>query len=236
MSSGGDGPFRPLGGERPDTPAPAPGPVDVPPAPKPPPGAVSAVTWMLGVLVIAAMAYIALNSIRTEGPGSRGLAVGRALPAFAAPLVDAGGPERDANIAADSSGGRRPACSIRGAGILNVCELSERGPVALVFTADKSARCQEQVDILDGMKARFPSVQFAAVAIRGSRTAMASARRKRRWEMPVGGDRDGAVANAYAVAVCPSITFAREGGSIVSTSLGFASEPEVVRALEAIER
>ena len=38
--------------------------------------------------------------------------------------------------------------------------------------------------------------------------------------MPVGCDHDGAVANAYAVAVCPTITFARAGGKVVADTLG----------------
>jgi len=197
---------------------------------------VSAVTWMLGVLVIVAMAYIGLNSLRTEGPGSRGLKVNSILPAFAAPQVDSKLPDADANIAADSSGGRRPACTVRGEGILNICELAERGPVVLAFTVDKSDRCQEQVDVIERVRPRFPGVQFAIVAIRGSREQMTKIKREHKWSQPIGWDQDGAVANAYAVAVCPSVTFAREGGQIASTSLGFMEEAELTRAIGEISR
>ena len=40
------------------------------------------------------------------------------------------------------------------------------------------------------------------------------------WGFPVGYDRDGAVANLYGVAVCPTITFAYPGGTAMTTTLG----------------
>ena len=42
-------------------------------------------------------------------------------------------------------------------------------------------------------------------------TTCARAIRERGWKLPVAYDHDGAVANAYAVAICPTITFARRG-------------------------
>ena len=208
---------------------------EIPPPPRPPGGAASTVTWMLGVLVIAAMAYIGLNSLRTEGPGSRGLEAGRVMPAFAAPLVTGPAPDADANVAQDDSGGAagsRPACEVRGEGIFNLCELDERGPVVLAFVVTKSPRCQDQVDVIEKVKARFPSVGFAAVAVRGSRGSLRGIVRKRGWTLPVAWDRDGAVANAYAVAVCPTVTFAKTGGQVTRTSLGFLNEADLTAAIE----
>ena len=51
------------------------------------------------------------------------------------------------------------------------------------------------------------------------------------WRLPVGWDRDGAVANAYAVAVCPAITLARRGGTVVRTLLGSQTEEQLRSAI-----
>jgi hypothetical protein len=166
----------------------------------------------VGVLAIAAIAYITFNSARTEGPGSRGVAAGSELPAFAAPLA-LSGLDGDANLS-------DRACRVRGPDILNSCELAERGPVVLGFFAEPADRCDDQIDVLDGLRARFPDVQFAAVAIRGDRDALRRRVRERGWRLPVGHDRDGAVANAYAVAVCPVVTLAERGGEVRQTLLG----------------
>jgi peroxiredoxin len=123
---------------------------------------------------------------------------------------------------------------VRGKGILNVCELEERGPVVLAFMVDKSERCQEQVDVMERVRPRFPAIRFAVVSIRGNRDEARRLIRERGWGMPVAWDRDGAVANAYAVAVCPTVTFARVGGQIERTSLGFLDEAALTRAIEEV--
>jgi AhpC/TSA family len=178
-------------------------------------------TKWLGVLVVAILCYIALNTLRTAGPGSRGVPAGRQLPPFAAPLA-ASTLVGDANVATrpnEGAAGRRPACQVRGPRILNSCQLAERGPVALAFFATKSRRCEDQVSVLDRLRPRFPDVRFAAIAIRGSRDDVRALVRKRGWRLPVGYDHDGAVADAYAVAVCPTITFAYRGGKVAGTAL-----------------
>jgi hypothetical protein len=177
----------------------------------------------LGVLVVAILCYIALNTLRTHGPGSRGVPAGRPLPPFAAPLATST-LEGDANVATrphEGAAGSRPACQVRGPRIVNSCRLAERGPVALAFFAIRSRRCEDEVGVLDGLRARFPDVSFAAVAIRGSRADVAALVRARGWRLPVAYDRDGAVADVYGVAVCPTITFARRGGRVAGTSLSF---------------
>jgi hypothetical protein len=181
--------------------------------------------WV-GVLMVAVLVYIGVNSLRTEGPGSRGVEAGRELPAFAAPLA-LSDLEGDANVS-----GR--ACDVRGAKILNSCELAERGPVVLGFFAEPSQRCDDEIDRLDGLRARFPGVQFAAVAIRGSRADLRRRVRDRGWELPVGHDRDGAVANLYGVAVCPTIVLARQGGRVVRTVLGSAGAAELEADVEGL--
>jgi hypothetical protein len=123
---------------------------------------------------------------------------------------------------------------VRGPQILNSCQLAARGPVALAFFATRSQRCEDQVTVLDRLRPRFPDVGFAAVAIRGSRADVRALVRARGWRLPVGYDRDGAVANAYAVAVCPTITFAYRGGKVAGTSLSDLNAAGVERWLRRI--
>jgi AhpC/TSA family len=193
-----------------------------PKAPDPaPPARRSTVTWIVGVAVVLAFAYITLNTIRTDAPGSRGLDPGDRLPPFAAPLA-LSSLEGDANLATkrgQGGQGDRPACEVRGPNIVNSCELAEKGPVAIAFVAARSEACGRQVDALERVRSDFPDISFAAVAIRGDRDELRRTIRRRRWRLPVAWDRDGGVANAYAVAICPTVTFAYEGGRVEGTSL-----------------
>ena len=181
---------------------------------------------LVGVVGLAVLAYILVNTLRTEGPGSRGLRAGSSMPAFAVPLA-LSALEGDANVSAR-------ACSVRGPDVLNSCQLTARGPVVLGFFAEPSERCDDEIDRLDGLRARFPDVQFAAVAIRGSRDELRQRVRDRGWTLPVGYDHDGAVANAYAVAVCPTITLARRGGRVASTLLGSKDDAELEAAIREL--
>ena len=183
---------------------------------------------IVGVVAVAVIAYVSYNSLSTEGPGARGVAEGRELPPFAVPLA-LSDLEGDANVS-------ERACRVRGPDVLNVCELAERGPVVLAFFAEPAERCDEEIDLLDRIRIRHPDVQFAAVAIRGDRDDLRRRVRHRGWELPVGHDRDGAVANAYAVAVCPTITFAARGGEIRSTAFGSQTERELDAAIAALSR
>jgi hypothetical protein len=219
-----EGPFGRRSEPVDESPPPAEAPLPAPAPPAPPRG-ISSITWILGVLVVLALAYITLNSVRTEGPGSRGVLEGRVLPPFAAPQVD--GPDGDAQVDPDK------ACSVQGPRILNSCALRESNqPVVLAFLATRSEQCERQVDRVDRVARRMSGVQFAAVAIRGSRASLASL--KSRWTIPLAHDRDGAVSNLFAVAVCPTITFAKPGGIVEHTSLGLIDEAEIERRIAAL--
>ena len=179
-----------------------------------------------GVVALALLAYVTYNSIVTEGPGSRGVEAGRELPSFAVPLA-LSDLEGLPNLT-------ERACQVRGEDVLNICELAERGPVVVAFFAEPIARCDDQIDVLDRLRPRFPDVQFAAVAIRGDREDLRRRVRERGWEMPVGHDENGAVANAYAVAVCPQITFAGRGGEVRRTTFGSQDADQLVPLIEAL--
>jgi hypothetical protein len=218
--------------------APEPAPVK-PGPPRPPAGMASTATWIAGAVLVIVLVYVTLNTLTTEGPGSRGVGVGQEVPPFAAPLAlanlkCAGGEECDANVLVKESDGVPKACDARGPNILNSCELVEKGPLVLAFLVAPSSKCIDQIDVLDRLRQRFPGVQFAAVAIRGDHADLNSVIRERGWKLPVAYDHDGAIANAFAVAVCPTITFADQGGEVRRTTLGTASEAEIVEAIKEL--
>jgi hypothetical protein len=184
---------------------------------------------VLAVFVVALLGFITLNSVSSEGPGSKGLPAGTKLPPFAMPLsTSACRGACDANIAirtGQGSAGSRPACSVRGPTILNSCELAERGPFVLAFVFQPVRRCRDQVATLARVHARHPGVQVAIVAVR----ADAAKARSLGSALPVGYDHDGAVAQEYAVVVCPTITYVARGGRIVGSTAG----PQDERTVEA---
>jgi hypothetical protein len=211
--------------------------------PEPPPPAAPSKTsrfgWVVGIIFLAWIAYITVNTLRSDRPGSRGVPDGNPLPPFAMPLA-LSNLEGDSNIATrhDQGGaGKRPACSVRGPRILNSCELAERGPVALGFYASRAGKaCRRQLDVFEHVRRNFPGVQFAAVAIRGDRGDLRKVIRDAGLRYPVGYDHDGQVANVYRVAGCPTTTLAYPGGIVMHTYLGLLDEQRlsgVVRRLVA---
>ena len=176
--------------------------------------------WLVGLVGVLVLAYITVNSLRTEGVGSRGPTAGEPLPPFAAPLARAD-LEGDANVSAD-------ACEVRGPEVLNVCELAAEGPVVLAFVFAGVDECERQVDVLERVAPRFPDVRFAAVGVGRDREQL------RRWAIPVGHDADGAVASVYGVAVCPFMAFARQGGEVTGSALSFLDEGELTRRVESL--
>lgn len=206
------------------------------PPPRPPRG-ISTTSWVMGVAVVLLLAVVTINSVSNEGQSARGLEIGAPLPIFTAPLATANVPEdTDANIAVKATKDvKTAACDVKRPDVLNICELRDRGPVALVFTVTKSDDCEKQVDLIERLRPRFSQVQFAAVGIKGEREDLRKVIRERGWKLPVAYDHDGAVANIYGVAICPTITFADSDGRVVATSLGLQTEAQVVRRLEALE-
>ena len=197
------------------------------PGPLRPPAGSSRYTWIVGAFALMALAYITLNTLGTDAPGSRGVPKGRRLPPFAVPLALS-------DLKGDAQVDPSKACKVRGPKVLNSCQLAERGPVAIAFFATKSKRCERQVDVLERARRRFHDVGFAAVSVRGNRDEVRRTARRRGWRMPVGYDHDGAVTNAYRVAICPTITFADRGGKVVSTSFALLGEQALAQRLEAI--
>jgi hypothetical protein len=213
-------------------PPPKPGP------PRPPAGMASNATWIAGVVIALVLIYVTVNTLRTDSNGSRGVPAGQEIPPFAAPLALAdakcnGDEECDANVQTKARKGIPAACDVHGPEVMNSCELT-RKPLVLAFLVAPSQKCIDQIDVLDRLRARFPDVQFAAVAIRGDHADLNGIIRRHGWKLPVGYDHDGAIANTFAVAICPTITFARRGGEVADTTLGTASEQEIVADIRSI--
>jgi hypothetical protein len=174
----------------------------------------------VGVLAVVILALITLNTVLTPSHGATGLPVGMAMPPFAVPLAT-GGLSGDANVAThaeEGDAGRRPACAVRGAEILNLCQLYERGPVVLALFVDAEG-CQGVLDDMQRLAPSFPEVSFAAVSVKGDRGSLRALVRSHHLSLPVGLDRDGALAALYRVSSCPQITFGLPGGKVESRAL-----------------
>jgi hypothetical protein len=116
--------------------------------------------------------------------------------------------------------------------VLNSCELAEGGPFVLAFVFEPVARCRNQIPVLERVAARHRDVEFRIVAVRSD----AQNARSLRANLPVGFDNDGAVANEYAVVICPTITFVRAGGRVAGSTVGPLGEAALEDWVARIER
>jgi hypothetical protein len=151
------------------------------------------------------------------------------LPEFAVPAA-AGRLEGDANIAQDdcatgalpcSAGDRRtPACLVRTPGAIRVCDLFDR-PSLISFWFSKGGDCIDQQDVVNRVYARYRGrVRFLSLDVRDDRDTVRELIRRHRWRMPVGYDRDGAVAALYMVGGCPTFAYVYPGGLLQSAGIG----------------
>jgi hypothetical protein len=174
----------------------------------------------VGLLALFILALITLNTVLTKSNGSKGVEAGHRLPPFAVPLVS-GNLSGDADIAAHANEGTRgkvAACDERGAEILNICELYERGPVVLALFLEAGS-CAAVLGDMQAIAPSFPGVQFAAVALKGDRSSLRRLVRSRGLQFPVGEDRDGSLLGLYKMASCPQVSFAYPGGVVQSAAL-----------------
>jgi hypothetical protein len=51
--------------------------------------------------------------------------------------------------------------------------------------------------------------------------------RQHGWKLPVGYDRDGAVASLYKVGGCPTFAYVHPGGTLASASIGDLTEAQL---------
>jgi len=196
-------------------------------------------TWIALAAGLAILAYITWNTLSTPATSSTGPAVGDRMPQFAAPLVtsDLQGDANVATRAGQGAAGAKPACAVTDPRALNSCALARRGPVVLAFFTG-SKRCAAALDAMQRIAPRHPDVGFAAVAIEGDRAKTRATVARRGWRFPVAEDRDGAVANLYGVAICPTVVLAWRGGVVMRTALGSGETTPAAleRAVARLER
>jgi len=188
---------------------------------------------IVGLLFLAVIVVATVNTLEGGGGGET-LGLDRfparwPLPEFAVPL-GSGQLEGDANVAQDDcetsevpcpdGSQRTPACRIETAGAIRVCDLFER-PLVISFWFTKGNGCAEQQDVVDDVYRRYRGrVGFLSLDIRDDRDRLRELISQHGWKMPVGYDRDGAVASLYAVGGCPTFAYVYPGGTLQSASIG----------------
>jgi hypothetical protein len=195
---------------------------------------VKGVTNRYSVLVgLAFLALIVIATLHTlNGGGEDTLGLDKQplrwpLPEFAVPAA-AGNLEGDANVYQDDCGSsslpcsespaRVPACQITTPGAIRVCDLFDR-PLVISFWF--GSECEPQQDVVSAVAARYRGkVNFLSLDILDSRGSVREEVREHHWKMPVGFDRDGAVAALYRVGGCPTFAYAYPGGALQSASIG----------------
>jgi hypothetical protein len=174
----------------------------------------------VGLLAVLILVLIAINTIVTKPNGGSGFAPGEKIAPFAVPLA-LSALKGDANVATrtdEGSAGHVPACQVRKASVLNVCQLYEHAPLVLALFVNGGA-CPGVLSDLQSLRQSFPAVRFAAVAIKGDRAKLRRLVRARGLSFPVGIDSDGALVVLYKDATCPQVSFVLPGGEMQSDAL-----------------
>jgi hypothetical protein len=187
----------------------------------------------VGLIFLALIAVATIHTL-TGGGGEDTLGLDKQpprwpLPEFAVPAAS-GHLEGDANIYQDDCGSsslpcsehppRVPACRIATAGAIRVCDLFDR-PLVISFWFGTENRCERQQGVVSAVAARYRGrVNFLSLDVLDSRESVGELVREQGWQMPVGFDRDGAVAALYRIALCPTFAYAYPGGTLQSASIG----------------
>ncbi len=206
---------------------------------------------VVGLIFLAVIVVAAFNTIGGGGGGET-LGLDRLpprwpLPEFAVP-EGAARLEGDANVAQDDcessaipcpeDSQRTPACRVDLPEAIRVCDLFDRPLVISFWFSKGSNECVEQQDLVERVYRRYRGeVGFLSLDIRDDRDTLRDLIRQRGWTMPVGYDRDGAVASLYGVGLCPTFAYVYPGGTLQSASIGELSQRQlderVSRLLEA---
>lgn len=186
---------------------------------------------LVGAIFAAVILVAFLNTVGEEGEtlGLDEQPPRWPLPEFAVPVA-AGELEGDANVAQDdcetsqvpcpADARRAPACRVRGADVIRVCDFFDR-PLVLSFWFARGGDCVEQQDVVDRVQARYRGrVGFLSLDVRDDRDTVRELIRAHGWTMPVGYDRDGAVASLYRVGGCPTYAYVYPGGTLQDAGIG----------------
>jgi hypothetical protein len=186
----------------------------------------------VGLIFLALVVFAFLHGVGGSDQGTLGLDKLPArwpLPEFAVP-AGAGPLEGDANVAQDNcessevpcpdSAKRTPACHVAGTDVIRVCDLFDR-PLVISFWFTKGGDCADRQDVVEAAFRRYRGrVNFLSLDVRDDRGTVRELIRQHGWTMPVGYDRDGAVASLYRVGGCPTLAYAYPGGTLQSADVG----------------
>jgi thiol-disulfide isomerase/thioredoxin len=201
---------------------------------------------IVGLLFAAIITIAAINTLENKDEGTLGLdrvAQRWPLPEFAVPRA-VGSLEGDANVAQDDCESaqtpcprrRSPACRIDTPGAIRVCDLFDR-PLVISFWFSHGGNCVEQQDVVNRVYARYRGrVSFLSLDVRDDRDTVRELIRSRGWRMPVGYDRDGAVAGLYRIGGCPTFAYAYPGGTLQDATIGELTAAQLEAHVEALLR
>ena len=197
------------------------------------------------------LAVIVVAAIQTFGGGGGGGTLGLdrqpprwPLPEFAVPAA-AGPLEGDANVAQDDcessalpcpqDARRTPACRVALEGAIRLCDLFDRPLVISFWFTKGGGDCADQQDVVDTVYQRYRGrVNFLSLNVRDDRDVVRELVQTRGWELPVGYDRDGAVASLYRVGGCPTFAYAYPGGTLESASISVLTAPQLTSRVERL--
>jgi hypothetical protein len=202
---------------------------------------------VVGLLFLALIVVATIGTLSGGGGGGT-LGLDRQpprwpLPEFAVPAA-AGELEGDANVAQDNcessalpcpeDARRTAACQIGSAGAIRVCDFFER-PLVISFWFTKGGDCADQQDIVDSAYRRYRGrVNFLSLDVRDGRDTVRDLIRQHGWRLPVGYDRDGAVASLYKVGGCPTFAYVYPGGTLASASIGDLTTAQLTARVERL--
>jgi len=186
----------------------------------------------VGVAFVALVIFALVNSLSSDEGGLLGTdsaANGAPVPPFSVPIA-LGSLTGDANVFQDDcdssrnpcpEGDRRtPACEVEGDEVIRVCDLFDR-PLAISFWFTRGGDCLPSQDAFDEIAERYGDrVNFLSINVRDEREEVREIVEERGWEVPVGYDADGAVANLYRVGGCPTAALAFPGGILAGGVVG----------------
>jgi len=105
------------------------------------------------------------------------------------------------------------------------------------FWFSRGGGCVDQQDAVDRAYARYRGrVSFLSLDVRDDRGTVRDLIREHGWKMPVGFDRDGAVATLYRVGGCPTFAYVYPGGTLQSASIGDLSARQLGERIDALLR
>ncbi len=205
-------------------------------------------TLVVGLLFLGVIVVASINMLGNGGGGET-LGIDRLparwpLPEFAVP-AGAGGLEGDANVAQDDcetsaipcpeDSQRTPACRVDLPEAIRVCDFFDRPLVISFWFTKGGSDCVRQQDVVERVFRRYRGqVAFLSLDIRDDRDMVRELIRQRGWTMPVGYDRDGAVAGLYSVGVCPTFAYVYPGGTLESAGIGELTVPQLSERVDRL--